>query len=433
MQETITYLIIAATVVYVLFKIVKMFVKDNMKSSCASSGCSGCGTQKKCDAVGKSSLIIPMLGFIMICSLSAQAQETEVKEPKKESAIEFNTAVTGDFGRNFSGGLEQGSAYLGNIDITATLSTEKANLWEGGTFFAYYLNNHGKSLSQYVGDMQGVDNIEANPHSRLYQFWYKQEFTNFSITIGQHDLNSEFCVSEYGVSFINSSFGIQPDISTNIPASIFPLATLGAILNYKVSDNISVLAAVYDGDPGDQDSNPNSLEITLNKTEGTISILELQYQKKKDSVMIGSYKLGAWTHNIDDHYGVYAIVDQKLWSENIDKNQGLGFFTQVGISPNRHSYVDFYYSVGFHYTGLFKGRDEDNLGLAFGNANIAKNFRNKFPSENLSDERIIELTYSAQINDFLTIHPDIQYVIKPGGSSSVKNAFVGILRLVAEF
>lgn len=408
-------------------------IKDDAKSSCLSSACSGFGIQKKCDTVRKLPFIMSLGLLIMSENLSAQALETEAVEPKKESPIEFNAAITGDFGSNFSGGLEQGSAYLGNIDVTATLSTEKANLWGGGTFFVYFLNNHGESLSQYVGDLQGVDNIEANNHSRLYQFWYKQEFANLSITVGQHDLNSEFCGSEYGASFINSSFGIQPDISTNVPVSIFPVATLGAILNFKVTHDISVLAAVYDGNPGDQDTNPNSLDIRLNKNEGTISIFELQHQTKKDSVMIGSQKVGAWSHNIDNHFGIYVIIDQKLRNEKKDKNQGLGFFTQAGLSPNRHSYVDFYYSFGFHYTGLIKGRDEDILGLAINNLNIAKNYRNENPSENLSDEKVIELTYSAHINDFLTIHPDLQYVIKPGGSASVKNALVGILRLVAEF
>ena len=54
MQELITYSIITATVGYVVFKIVKMFVIKENISTCASSGCSGCSVQTSCsDDVNK--------------------------------------------------------------------------------------------------------------------------------------------------------------------------------------------------------------------------------------------------------------------------------------------------------------------------------------------------------------------------------------------
>lgn len=429
MQEIITYIIIVATILFVLYKIKSIFIIKKSGSDCEILGCSGCSISKVNSCNKRAKKIISLIGILLFSNISiTQAQNTEI-----EDAIDFSTTVTGDFARNFSGGLQQGNAYMGNIDITATFSTEKAKLWRGGTFFAYYLNNHGKSLSQYVGDLQGVDNIEADANSRLYQFWYMQELGDLSITIGQHDLNSEFCASEYGGNFINSSFGIQPDISANIPVSIFPVATLGAILKYQINNNIAVLGAIYDGDPGDQETNPNSVDIRWDKSEGTACIVEFQYLLEKEGAFYRSFKLGSWSHNIDHHYGIYAIIDQKLWSESIDKKQGLAFFSQLGGSPHNHGYIDSYYSLGLHYTGLIKGRDEDNLGLAIGNATLEKDFNRHHPNENLSNEIVMELTYSAKMNKFFSIQPDLQYVIKPGGNSSIDNALVGILRVVVEF
>lgn len=431
MQEFITYLIIATSAAYVLYQIKNMFIKKKSISTCASSGCSGCSFSCK-DTISsikkpKHSLIAVIFIFLLSNISMVSAQEIE-----KEKAFEFGAAYTSDFGRNLSGGLEQKNAYLGNLDITATFKTENANLWKGGTFFAYFLNNHGTSLSQYVGDLQGVDNIEADAHSRLYQFWYMQKFGKFSITIGQHDLNSEFSNTEYGGTFINSSFGIQPDISANVPISIFPVATLGVMLKYEVNNQFSILAAIYDGDPGDQVSNPNSLNWKLDKSSGALNILELQYQLKNDT-KLGTYKLGAWKHSDDNHYGIYAIADQKLFNKKNDTDKGLGVFTQLGFSPHEGCDLDYYASFGIHYTGLFGGRKDDNLGLALGHASVSKYLLQQEPTIDLKGETVIELVYEAKINDYITIKPDLQYVINPGSTSSVKNSLTGILRTVIEF
>ena len=370
-------------------------------------------------------LIAVICIFLLSNIAMVSAQETE-----KEKAFEFSAAYTSDFGRNFSGGVEQKNAYLGNLDITATFNTENANLWKGGTFFVYLLNNHGTSLSQYVGDLQGVDNIEADAHTRLYEFWYMQKFGKLSITIGQHDLNSEFSGTEYGGIFINSSFGIQPDISGNVPISIFPVATLGGILKYEVNDQFSILTAIYNGDPGSQAG--NSLNWKLADSSGVLNISELQYQLK-NKTKPGTYKLGAWLHSADNHYGIYAIADQKLFNEKNDLNKGLGFFTQLGIAPREGSVFDYFASFGLHYTGLFGGRKEDNLGLALGHASMSKYIIKQDPTVDLTGETVLELVYEARINDYISIKPDLQYIINPGATSAVKNSLTGIIRTVLEF
>ena len=107
----------------------------------------------------------------------------------------FECAYTLDLASNINGGIDQGFAYLGNIDLNVTFNTEKLGLWEGGQFYVYLLNNHGNSLSALMGDFQIANNIEAESNSRLYEFWYKHHFKNATITLGQHDLNSVFAIS----------------------------------------------------------------------------------------------------------------------------------------------------------------------------------------------------------------------------------------------
>jgi carbohydrate-selective porin OprB len=47
----------------------------------------------------------------------------------------FEGVYTLDLATNMSGGLEQGFAYLGNIDLTFTFDTEKLGFWKNGSFF----------------------------------------------------------------------------------------------------------------------------------------------------------------------------------------------------------------------------------------------------------------------------------------------------------
>jgi porin len=43
-------------------------------------------------------------------------------------------------------------------------------------------------------------------------------------------------------------------------------------------------------------------------------------------------------------------------------------------------------------------------------------------------ETAIEATYLAQINDWLAIQPDVQYVVRPNTDPTIKDAFVFQLR-----
>ena len=48
-------------------------------------------------------------------------------------------------------------------------------------------------------------------------------------------------------------------------------------------------------------------------------------------------------------------------------------------------------------------------------------------------ESAFELTYSDRVIGPLTLQPDLQYIIRPGGDRGVKNALVATLRLALAF
>ncbi len=79
----------------------------------------------------------------------------------QQKQLHFDLRYTGDFARNFSGGLNKGNLYIGMVEGEFELHSEAVSLWKGGTFFLHALHTHGESVSALVGDLQGVNNIEA--------------------------------------------------------------------------------------------------------------------------------------------------------------------------------------------------------------------------------------------------------------------------------
>lgn len=367
----------------------------------------------------------------VLCLLSGSL----VSAQSSNKGMVFEGVYTLDLASNLRGGLDHGSAYLGNIDLTFTFDTEKFGFWKNGSFYVYLLNNHGNSLSSLMGDFQVANNIEANSNSRLYEFWYEHRFKKLKITIGQHDLNSIFAISKSDLFFINSSFGIQPEISENISTSIFPLASQGAIISLKINSNLQFNNGVYNGDPGSERSNPNSLKWSLNKIDSAFFIHEIVYEKKKDSSMNSIYKLGLWNHiqkqifdGLVQHnsQGIYFIGEKKIFQLEDDVKR-LNFFTQVGFSLNQYNPVKSYWGAGFVYHGIFLNRKNDTGGIAIAHSRFSDYYKSQFSMDKLQSETALEISYEFVFSNPLVLKPNVQYIINPGTNTSISNALMALV------
>ena len=381
----------------------------------------------------------------------------------------FDLVYTSDFVTNHSGGLKRAGSgidtsisYLSNTDLLVELDTEKAGLWKSGMFHVHSFNHHGANPSEdYIGDLQVADNFESEKGTKLYEFWYEHTFdlydTDLSMLIGQHDLNSEFNISEYGLLFLHSSFGFNSEISNNIPVANFPIAALGARMKWEPTKNLYFMAEISDGVPGKNDCGTH---IKLDSKEGFLNFFELGYHfgdQEESRTMPGTYKFGWWYHTDefddvrdtdendnaivhDGNYGVYFIADQMFLPGEGDT--GLGAFFQIGGVPDDRNEVGFYIGGGIHYKGIIPHREEDILGLAVAHAQISEDQRDAedvVESDGLSfhsrdsHETAVELTYRTQLFPWLAIQPGLQTIFNPGADSSSDNAVVSIVRFQINF
>jgi len=317
--------------------------------------------------------------------------------------------------RNHGGGLRKGNRYEAAASLATTIDTEKMGWWSGGTVYAEFIVNHGSEPSgTLVGDIQGVSNIADSNRTRLQQFWFEQ---SMAILLGTHDLNSEFDVSEYGGLFTHSSFGIGPEISGNVAASLWPEAGLAARLVLQVGNNVSFRVAGYDGDPATRG---------LSAAEGYLYIGEAAYVHEDTA-----YKMGLWRHSKAPTQGgrqglagAYLLVDQPLWQWD---GGGVGLFLELGYAQRRAENIKNYIGVGLHVSGLIPGRGDDEAGVAMARSDFSDTYLLANPGFK-KNETAIEITYRVQLTDWLAIQPAFQYVIAPSGDPALENATVGLIR-----
>jgi len=246
---------------------------------------------------------------------------------------------------------------------------------------------------------------------------------------------------------LNSSHGIGPDYSQsgqNGP-SIFPATSLAIRARVQPIDAFYVQTAVFDGVPGDPDK-PTGTHIKFGKGDGALVSSEVGFMTGADEesdAPYSKYALGTWVYTAkhDDisevdaagdpirrsgNSGFYLLGEQTVYREQ-DASQGLALYARVGFANTKINQIGNYIGGGIVYSGLFPGRDEDQLGFAIAAAFNGGRFKQAqlaagTPVE--SSEVTLELSYFAQILPQLAIHPDLQFVINPGTYPELKNALV---------
>lgn len=359
---------------------------------------------------------------ILFCLLSLIG----ISKLNAQSKTNIGLDLVEDFSSVIDGGNTQGETLMGFISLS-----HETSLWSGASLKGQHVLNHGKPLTDYVGDLQTISNIEAPRNIYLYEFILEQKFKGHKLIVGKSEINALFAFSTHGLGFIHSSFGIGPEMSVNVPLATFPYAAMGIYTNIQIQKNLHLSAAVYDGRPNTEIGYLKSYDFSLNSKRGLFWIGEIDYQITKEKTQISTYKMGVWSlqGNSQRESGFYAIMDQKLLTEDEDPTQGLHVFAQYGRIPNNASVFKTYAGLGMVYYGPLSNRSQDQIGLAWGQGNVSNIYRNRLLRTSDRAETVIEAYYNYTLSDQLEVQLDSQYIVNPGVNPGVKNALVGILRL----
>jgi porin len=350
-----------------------------------------------------------------------------------------------------NGGLQSGNDYMENFSATLSVDTEKAFGWTGGRFVASGFYADGPSLgANFVGAVQDPSAIDvfAPNMARLYQLYYDQAFGKFTdVRVGVMDLETEFGTTKPMAIFFNGAFSWNSALDAsgagglNGP-STYPNTSLGIRVRQIINDQLYVKVAVVNG-MADEFTNPLSNSVTLSSANGAFAIGEVDYTPIANTKFMAGYWEYTGLMDTQNQFnadgtlrqargsdGGYIGAATRLWT--IQGARALDGFVNFGMSDPKFNDVDRSVNAGLTFTGLFASRPDDKFGFATGYAHAGAPLQAAQLAQGTpitSYEQTFEVTYRAQLSDWMTVQPNIQYTIHPGYSGTLKNDFLFGLHL----
>jgi porin len=375
-----------------------------------------------------------------------------------DKGITFNAQYAAEVWGNATGGETSGTVYSGLMTFQANADLQKLVGWQGASVSTRWYWLSGEDISaEHVGNIFTVSTIAGFPTLRSNELWFQQKFLNnrISIRVGELAGDSEFDLSTYSVVFLNGTFSWSPYLYTNIPngGPGYPMGAPGVQVVLTPLNWLTYQGAVFQGNVFAQDVNRHGFRWDLNASNGYFSIHELIFrtnQVARTDSLPGEFKIGGWFDTVPDpnavssqpwNYGFYFVADQMLYrvpkpdsAPAVGNNgkqtaaarltdKGLGIFTHIGFAPQDSSLISFYFDGGINYKGLIPTRDNDVLGVAFAYGHLSNNPQANEGSSTPGYEILLEATYQMELTQWLSLQPDLQYVIHPSGTD-IPNALV---------
>jgi len=347
-------------------------------------------------------------------------------------ALKVDATLTQDYFRDVQGGRHRGGAGPGNLFAGITAD---GRAWGGSPddrVRLRVLQTFGGSISNQAGDLQGLDNVEAYNTLKVYSAWYQHRFgrSGVSTRLGLQDYNALFNTLDAASLFLNSSFGI-PATTAQSHVSQYPTTAVGAVLRWHSAGGAYALAGVYDGRPGDPD-HPGGTHIHFEPGHGLFYAGETGFRGGRGgrwkAALGGWYQTsdyaGATGRSRDRDHSVYLIAQAPLDSGGGATWNG---FIQLGSARRTTNVTGRYLGIGVNAAGLLPGRPKAVLGLGLARAYTTRAWRRATPDA-AQAETVMEVTWRFVPGDHLTLQPDVQYIIDPGATHRLDNAWLAGLR-----
>jgi porin len=406
----------------------------------------------------------------------------------KDKGVDITLNYLGEIFGVLSGGINRRASYEGQLEFDVDADLQKLIGWSGASTHVtvFQIHNSGHDVIENAGSISNPSNIDALPTTRLFTAWFEQNFNDrVSLRIGQLSADGDFLNSPTGAGLLNGTFGWAGLAAANMTngGPAYPLATPGARLKVNAGDDLSMLAAVFSGDPAGPNCNDdpqkcNRYGTTFSFAGGALAMGEVQYainQGKDVAGLPGVYKLGGWYATADfadqhdgidasgavvslgvdpdasplqqrGDWGIYGVADQMVWRAG---ERSLNLFLRGGLAPADRNLISYYVDGGAGFTGLLPGRANDVLSFGVAYAKISSDAAAAdqdaaalgpfYPIRNY--ELVFELSYAAQIAPWWIVQPDLQVIVHPGGNvpdpnnagSALVNAVIAGIRSTIKF
>jgi porin len=391
-----------------------------------------------------------------------------VRTRLEDQGITPSLTFVSNLAGNPVGGMRHGFTDADNLGLNVNFDLDMLYGLEGGSFFFSTSQRSGANLSDIdIGNTFTTQQVYGRETWQVIDVYYLQKFLDdrFELRIGRVAAGDVFDVSPYDYIFMQNAIDGNPvAIFLNAPGmTAYPNATWGAELKFQTTDRTYVHGGVYNGDiEHTHELHDHGLDWSMNGPVFLIGEVVYQVNQLKDDPQHpGNYKLGIWFdgHSYqdfdtqvlgakapglgivsrvrDDNFGFYGLFDQAVYNFSTPDEKilrGIGVTGCVQAAPLQdRSQMPFFCEAAILARGIFPDRPIDVAGFGIIYGHFSSDLRN---AERLAqsldptvgvkqEETVLEWNYTFRFkNGAFFIEPDLQYIIRPGGTGNIPNALV---------
>lgn len=388
----------------------------------------------------------------------------------KPVGIEFFIDYYGVFQGNPIGGMTQDFAYSQYLPFG--FEWREPLGWRGGRLRASAVSGAGRDLSKTIGNAFGVSQAWTENTLFLYEAYLVQKALDdrLEVLVGRISSAEFFAGLPAFNLLVTAGLNSVPiALKLNSPFTNSAEASWAAGARWLPAEETYIMAGLFQARADLDDSGPyHGLDFGFGPIDGGFAVAEIGWtpnSKKFTAVqedrrftrnrtelpsdgsgMPGIYKLGAYFANRPknsypggwggDPFGFYALGQQVLWEQTRGKPTGphLSAFGGATWSPptgvTEMPWAGF---AGTAWQGPLPARPADHLYALGQIGNFSEPYaRSVGQSDAGSFESVLNVGYIIKITEELSVQPDIQYIIRPGGFGQSGNALVLGLQVAVE-
>ncbi len=397
-----------------------------------------------------------------------------------EQGIDIKADYVGEMGYNAHGGYndDKTGRYSDQFGLGVALDLQKLWGWDNTQAKIQLTNRNGQNISNdrigdpRAGTLSSSQEVYGRGHMvRLTQFWIQhQMFDNkLDVKLGYFGEGEDF--NTFPCDFQNLSFcGSQVGNYVNTWYN-WPVSQAAIRVKYNITPELYAQIGAYNQNPS-QLEHGNGFKLSGSGTKGTVIPVELVWSPKVNNLpgeyRVGYYKSAADAPDVREDVnggdavlsgadfrtrsskkGYWFVAQQQLTTHNGDASRGLNIAANATFHDKETNLVDNYQSLMLVYKGPFDARPKDDVGIGAArlhvNNDVKRNSELLNAANGVSDydnplytpiretEYNFELNYGFHVTNWLTVRPNLQYVVQPGGVDKVDNALVAGLKIQSTF
>lgn len=300
---------------------------------------------------------------------------------------------------------------------------------------------HSTSDDLAANNYMPIQEIYSDQFTRLTELSYDQNFLNKKLNwkAGFYVMGNDFGINQIMTNFVNAALCAHPiSLSTSAGWTNWPRPRWATHVTLHPAPEITVRGGVVLVNTN-YNLEQNRWSLHEHGTTGHLYPIEVEWAPgtANGSNYPGHYKIGYYYDTSDarmvgsrasetarQREGGYVMVDQKVSNNAV--NGGLSLFAQYTAQSQQTAVIHRWGSVGMVYQGLFDSRPQDRVALGYVRASINRNLNRQQLLNQAAGliangdwqlnqaEALWEVAYTFQVNPWLSLRPDVQYITKPG-------------------